>query len=66
MKKMTLKAARTNAGLSQKEAAEILGICDQTLSSYERGVSYPDVPLIEKLETLYGVSYADIRWRIGD
>lgn len=64
MKKLTLKAARVNAGLTQKEAAESLGICEQTLSNYERGISYPDVPMIEKFVGLYGVSYDDLQWRV--
>ena len=57
---MTLKAARVNAGLTQKEAARALGIGQQTLSNYENGVSYPDVPIIKRLEDLYGVEYKNL------
>ena len=57
MKKISLKAARVNAGLSQKEAANKLGISNKTLCSWENGKTYPDQPMIEKVCTLYGVTY---------
>lgn len=57
MKKISLKAARVNAGYSQKEAAEQLGISNKTLCSWENGKTYPGQPMIEKLCDLYGVTY---------
>lgn len=57
MKKITLKAARVNAGYSQREAAERLGISNKTLCSWENGKTFPDQPMIEKLCELYGVTY---------
>lgn len=57
MKKISLKAARVNAGLSQKEAAKMLEISNKTLCSWENGKTYPDQPMIEKLCVLYGVTY---------
>ncbi len=57
MKKITLKAARVNSGYSQKEASEILGISNKTLCSWENGKTFPDQPMIEKICTLYGVTY---------
>lgn len=47
-------------GYTQAEAAERLGISVDTLGNYERGKSYPDVPVIRKIENLYGVPYARI------
>lgn len=58
--KLTLKAARTNAGLSQKAAASKLGVSEETLSNYERYRSYPDVTLLKKIEKLYGVGYNNL------
>lgn len=58
--KLTLKAARLNAGFTQETAAKQLGISESTLGSYERGITFPDVPLIKKIEDLYGVEYRDI------
>lgn len=57
---MTLKAARVNKGLTQKEAAESLEISLNTLSNYECGKSFPDVPVIQRIEKLYEISYNDI------
>lgn len=54
---MTLKAARVNAGLTQKKAAEMLGISEYTLINYEKGKSSPDVHVLKKIENLYGVPY---------
>lgn len=57
---VTLKAARINKGLKQKEAAEALGIAVDTLSKYERGISFPSVPVIQRIEALYGVPYNEL------
>ena len=54
---MTLKAARVNLGLTQKEAAERLNITEDTLSNYERGKSFPNVPIIQRIEKVYGLPY---------
>ena len=59
---ITLKSARVNKGLTQVQAAELIGITKDTLSNYERGKSYPDVPIIKKIEAVYGVTYSDIKF----
>lgn len=56
--RMTLKTAREIRGLRQKEAADLLGVSVDTLSNYERGRSYPDIPVLRKIEDLYGVPYS--------
>ena len=58
--KLTLKAASTNKGLSQEEAAKLIGVGVDTLGNYERGVTYPDVPILKKIEQVYNVEYKDI------
>lgn len=60
MKKITLKAARVNAGLSQQEAAEALDVSNKTLCRWEKGLSYPNAMQIEKICNLYKVDYDDI------
>lgn len=55
--KLTLKAARVNAGYTQKDAAEKLGVSNATLCNWENGTSYPNIPQVEKICELYGVSY---------
>jgi len=57
---LTLKAARINAGLTRKEAADKLGITTQALANYENGKRYPRIPTIQKMESVYGVTYADL------
>lgn len=57
---ITLKAARINKGLNQRKAAEMLGISVDTLSNYERGRSFPDVPIIHRIEQVYDCPYSDI------
>jgi len=57
---ITLKAARVNSGYTQKKAATLLDVAVDTLQCYERGKTFPDVPMIRKIENLYGVSYSDI------
>lgn len=60
MVKLTLEAARVNAGYSQKEAAEKLGVSNATLCNWENGKSFPSVKYVKKICELYGVSYEDI------
>lgn len=55
--KMTLKTARELKGLNQAEAAEKIGVNKDTLGNYERGKSYPDIPVLRKIEEVYGVPY---------
>lgn len=59
---ITLRAARVNKNLTQKEAAELLGISEKTLWNYEKGTSFPDIPVIKKMEELYGLSYDNINF----
>lgn len=56
----TLKQAREIYGYTQAEAAKLLHISVDTLSNYERGKSYPDVPVIKRIEALYDIPYARI------
>ena len=57
---ITLKAARVNKNLTQKEAAALIGISVETLVNYEKGLSFPNVPVIKRIESVYGVQYSDI------
>ena len=57
---MTLKAARVNRGLTQRQAASLIGCSVDTIFNWENGKSYPDVPQLKKLEAVYKVSYSDL------
>ena len=46
--KITLAAARVNAGYSQKEAASRLKINERTLQNYESGANVPDWDMVHK------------------
>ena len=50
---ITLEAARVNAGLRQKEAADRLGINVGTLSNWERGLTSPDIDKFKEMCDLY-------------
>lgn len=60
--KLTLKAARVNRGLTQKTAADAIGVTEDTMSNWERGKSYPDALHIKKIEDVYGVSYDNLNF----
>ena len=55
--RMTLKTAREMTGLTQSDAAQQIGVSTDTLGNYERGKSYPDIPVLRKIEELYQVKY---------
>ena len=57
MIKITLKAARTNAGMSREFVAKEVGVSYSTIKSWENGVTFPTQPQIEKLCNLYRVPY---------
>lgn len=57
MPKITLKAARVNAGLSQEEAAKKIGVAASTLRNWEAGKTFPNQPKIEKLCEVYSISF---------
>lgn len=49
--KISLKAARVNAGLTQEEAAKMIGVYSGTVSNWEKGKTFPSPKkfhLIEK------------------
>ena len=53
--KITLKAARVNAGLTQQEAAKKLGISYQTLSRYEGESGNVRQEMLKKMSELYKI-----------
>lgn len=57
---ITLKAARVNAGYTQAQAADVIGVTADVISNWERGLSYPNVPNIQKIEKAYNLPYSEI------
>lgn len=62
MMKISLAAARVNAGLTQKEAAVMLGVSNKTLAAWEKRESFPNAIQIQKICELYVVSYDNINF----
>lgn len=60
MLKISLKSARVNAGYTQKEVAEKLGVSNKTVNNWEKGTSYPKADKVDAICKLYGVSYDHI------
>lgn len=58
--RITIKAARVNKGISQKDAAKSLGVSNKTLSSWENGETFPNQKYIEPICELYGVPYDNL------
>lgn len=60
MPKISLKAARVNANLTQKQAAERLQVCLSTLQNYEAGRTVPDWEVVRRIEQVYGIPVDNI------
>lgn len=58
---LTLKAARANAGLTQMQAAEKIGVTHCTISSWETGKNFPSKKNIIALAKVYGVDVNDLK-----
>lgn len=53
MLKISMRAARVNANLTRREAAEMLGITLDTLRNYESGRTIPRADIMAKMEEVY-------------
>lgn len=62
MPKITLAAARKNAELTQAQVAEALNVARSTIRNWEKGITFPKQPMIEKMCELYNVPYDYIRF----
>ena len=62
MVQFTLKAARVNAGLSQKAAASHLDVSNKTLGNWENGITFPPADKISVICDLYGVPYDQLNF----
>lgn len=58
--KLTLKAARINKGLTQKDAAKLMGVSRNVISNWERQISFPDVLQVKRIEEVYGLQFQEI------
>lgn len=51
---------RKEAGMTQKQLADRLHVTDRAVSKWERGLSYPDVTLMEPLAAVLGVGVDEL------
>lgn len=51
---------RKEAGMTQKQVADRLHVTDRAVSKWERGLSYPDVTLMEPLAAVLGVGVEEL------
>lgn len=58
--KISLEAARVNAGYNQKTAAKLLHVDPYTLRNWEKGKTSPTWKKVEEIERLYGISSDNI------
>jgi transcriptional regulator with XRE-family HTH domain len=58
--KISIEAARVNAGLTLRDAAKELGVSASTLSGYENG-KVPRFDIIQKMAVLYNWPIENLR-----
>ena len=51
-----IRTFRTQLHMTQKQLAQLLGVTDQAVSKWERGLGCPDVSLLPALSRQLGVS----------
>jgi transcriptional regulator with XRE-family HTH domain len=66
METLTLRAIRINKGWSLEEASVKIGVSKDTLSNWERGETYPTVPQIKRIETVYNIPFSNINFLLND
>ena len=51
---------RKEKGLTQKQLADALNVTDKAVSKWERGLSFPDISMLEPISELLDISIMDI------
>lgn len=55
-----IKEQRQKVGLTQKNLGEKLGVTDKAVSKWERGLSFPDITIINPLAGVFGISTSEL------
>ena len=55
-----IKRRRAELGLSQEQLAEKLAVTRQTVSNWERSVSFPDLQMLERIAAALGTDAAEL------
>ena len=61
-KNLAMKQARTEAGLSQQELADKLGVSRQTINAIEKGDYNPTIKLCVGICRVLGLTLNDLFW----
>lgn len=61
-----LAAARAEAGFTQEQVADHLGVFVETVGRFERGTNWPTVPRLLQLAELYGMPAAALLQKASD
>ncbi|MBO4637817.1 MAG: helix-turn-helix transcriptional regulator [Clostridiales bacterium] len=51
---------RKEKGLTQKQLAEALNVTDKAVSKWERGLSFPDISMLEPIANLLDISIMEL------
>ena len=51
---------RKEKGLTQKQLADALNVTDKAVSKWERGLSFPDISMLEPISELLDISILEI------
>lgn len=54
---ISLAAARVNANMTQKEAAKLMNVSNNTIVAWEKGKSEPSVSQARELSRIYNMPY---------
>ncbi len=63
---LTLKAYRVNKGETQEQTAKAIQVSVDTWANYEKGITFPDVPTIKRIEKHFNTSYDKIKFLCSD
>lgn len=55
-----VKELRKKANLTQKELGEKLNVTDKAVSKWERGLSFPDITMINSLADIFGITSSEL------
>lgn len=59
--KISMEAARVNAGLTQKQFAERCGVSESTVINWERGKNAPHIKRLPMIEKAYGIPLDNVK-----
>ena len=64
MRKISLAAARVNAGLTQGDMVKAVGVCRNIIVDWEKGRKHPTMEQLEKYCKACGCSVSDVDCKV--